>query len=591
MRDAIALETPFVLLDDARVDGAAARLFTRPVAMVEARSHDQVDMALGRLERAREDGLHVAGFISYEAGLALEDRLASLRRELEAGAPPLLWFGLFEDMDRIDADAVPAMLPDPASGWAGAPAPRVTESGYEKAFARAQSYISAGDIYQTNLTFGCDVKLSGHPLAIYARLRAGSLAGYGGVVWTGAHWLLSLSPELFFSLVDGRITARPMKGTAVRQDDPSADLAARKELQGDPKQRAENLMIVDLLRNDLSRVAAPGSVDVPSLFHVESYPTVHQMTSTVTADIAPGTSAIDLIRSIYPCGSITGAPKIRAMEIIDELEAAPRGPYTGSIGWIDPSGDTAFNVAIRTLVLEDGASSATLGLGSGIVADSRAGDEWRECLAKGAFVTEGQPRFDLVETMRFDPVAGIEQLERHLARMKASARALGFAFDRHAARNELQAATFRVKALSKVRLLLSRHGRFAIEVRSLPECPAEPVPVAIASRNADPLDFRLSHKTTARSVYDAAMVGRGTFETLLEDGDGFLTEGCFTSLFVEREGRLLTPPLSRGLLPGILRETLIEEGRAVEQDLVRNDLAGGFLIGNAVRGLLKARLA
>lgn len=590
MTDAIALETPFVLLDDARADGAAARLFTRPVAMVEARSHDQVEKALGRLDRAREDGLHVAGFIGYEAGLALEDRLEPLRRALEAGSPPLLWFGLFEEMERIDADAVPAMLPDPAGGWAGAPLPRVTESGYEKAFVQAQTYIASGDIYQTNLTFGCDVKLAGHPLAIYGRLRAGSLAGYGGVVWTGAHWLLSLSPELFFSLADGRITARPMKGTAIRQGDAAADSAAREELRSDPKQRAENLMIVDLLRNDLSRVAAPGSVAVPSLFHVESYPTVHQMTSTVTAEIAAGASPIDVIRTIYPCGSITGAPKIRAMEIIDELEAAPRGPYTGSIGWVDPSGDAAFNVAIRTLVLEEGASSATLGLGSGIVADSLVGDEWRECLAKGAFVAERQPRFDLVETMRFDPVAGIEELERHLARMKASARALGFAFDRHAARNELQAATFRVRALSKVRLLLSRQGRCAIEVRPLPECPAEPVPVAIAARNADPQDFRLRHKTTARSVYDEAIVGRGTFETLLEDGDGFLTEGCFTTLFVERDGRLLTPPLSRGLLPGILREVLIEEGRAVEQDLARGDLAGGFLIGNAVRGLLPARL-
>jgi para-aminobenzoate synthetase / 4-amino-4-deoxychorismate lyase len=589
--DAISIETPFVLLDDARVDGAAARLFTQPVGVIEAWSYDDINAALGRLEGARADGLHAAGFISYEAGLALEDRLAPLQRPHREESPPLLWFGLFEHVDRISADVVPALLPDPAGGWAGMPEPRVTQSGYEKAFEKAQAFIAAGDIYQTNLTFGCDVKLSGHPLAVYARLRAGSLAGYGGVVWTGAHWLLSLSPELFFSLAEGRITARPMKGTAVRQDDPKDDLAAREKLQSDPKQRAENLMIVDLLRNDLSRVAAPGSVDVPSLFHVESYPTVHQMTSTVTADIAPGTSEIDLIRTIFPCGSITGAPKIRAMEIIDELEQAPRGPYTGSIGWMDPSGDAAFNVAIRTLVLEDGANSATLGLGSGIVADSRAGDEWRECLAKGAFVTEGQPRFDLVETMRFDPVEGIEQLEKHLARMKASARELGFAFDRHAARNELQAATFRVKALSKVRLLLSARGRFAIEVRSVPECPSEPVTVAIVSRGADAQDFRLNHKTTARSIYDNAVVGRGTFESLLEDGEGFLTEGCFTNLFVERGGQLLTPPLSRGLLPGVLRQTLIEEGRAVEQDLTRDDLADGFLIGNAVRGLIKAQLA
>lgn len=591
MTDAISTATPFVLLDDARADGADARLFADPVATIEVRAHDRLDDALGQLEAARADGLHAAGFMTYEAGHALEDRLAPLRREPEDSAPPLLWFGLFERRERIAADRIPALLPDPSGGWAGEPEPRITQSGYERAFERAQGFIAAGDIYQTDLTFGCDVKLAGHPLAVYARLRSGSLAGYGGVVWTGAHWVLSLSPELFFSLADGRITARPMKGTAVRHADPDADGAARDALQSDPKQRAENLMIVDLLRNDLSRAAAPGTVAVPSLFHVESYPTVHQMTSTVTADIADGCSALDLVRAIYPCGSITGAPKIRAMEIIDELEGAPRGPYTGSIGWIDPEGDAAFNVAIRTLVLEDGATSATLGLGSGIVADSRAGDEWRECLAKGAFVTEGQPRFDLIETMRFDPVEGIEWLEKHLARMKASARALGFAFDRHAARNELQAATFRVSAPSRVRLLLSRHGRIAIEIRPAPDDPDAPVSVATAPRAADAQDFRLNHKTTARSVYNAAFVGGDTFETLLEDADGFLTEGCFTNLFVERDGRLLTPPRSRGLLPGILRETLIEEGRAVEGDLTRADLADGFLIGNAVRGLIKARLA
>ncbi|MEO1170281.1 MAG: aminodeoxychorismate synthase component I [Pseudomonadota bacterium] len=586
----ISSETPFVLLDDARPDGAAARLFANPVDTIEARSHDAVEAALDRLAKAQVDGLHAAGFLSYEAGFALEEKLAPLRRDPAADDPPLLWFGLFEDMERIPATEMLAHLPDPDGAWAGAPRPRITQNGYAKTFETAQRLIAAGDIYQTNLTFGCDVPLAGHPLAIYARLRAGSLAGYGGVVWTGAHWLLSLSPELFFSLADGEVTARPMKGTAVRHADPDADRAARDELVADLKQRAENLMIVDLLRNDLSRAAAAGSVAVPSLFHVESYPTVHQMTSTVTADLAHGSSALDLVRAIYPCGSITGAPKIRAMEIIDELEAAPRGPYTGSIGWLDPQGDAAFNVAIRTLVLEDGARSATLGLGSGIVADSDAGDEWRECLAKGAFVTEGQARFDLIETMRFDSVDGIAWLEKHLDRMKASARAFGFEFDRHAARNELQAATFRVDAPSKVRLLASRRGGLAIEIRPLPAAPAEPVPVAIAAREALAEDFRLNHKTTARSVYDAAFVA-DAFETLLEDDDGCLTEGCFTNLFVERDGALLTPPVSRGLLPGILRQTLIEDGRAIETDIRRSDLANGFLIGNAVRGLLKARLA
>lgn len=586
----ISTETPFALLEDARADGAAARLFAQPIDCIEARSHDAVEGALERLAQAHADGLHAAGFLSYESGLSLEGRLAPLRRTLGTEEPPLLWFGLFDRMERVAADAVPAMLPDPAGGWADAPVPRITQSSYEKAFEKAQKFIATGDIYQTNLTFGCDVKLAGHPLAVYARLRAASLAGYGGVIWTGAHWLLSLSPELFFSHADGRITARPMKGTAARQSDPKADREVREALHEDPKQQAENLMIVDLLRNDLSRVTATGTVSVPSLFHVESYPTVHQMSSTVTGDLAADHSVFDLIRAIYPCGSITGAPKIRAMEIIDFLEQAPRGPYTGSIGWIDLQGDAAFNVAIRTLVLEDGANSATLGLGSGIVADSRAGDEWRECLDKGAFVTRGQAPFDLIETMRCDPVEGIELLEAHLARMKASARSLGFAFDRHAVRNALQAAIFRVKTPSKIRLLLSKSGRLATEIRSLPETVDEPVSVSMVRREAIAEDFRLRHKTTARSLYDAVRTGQESFETLLEDRDGFLTEGCFTNLFVERDGQFLTPPLSRGLLPGILRESLIEDARAVEKDLTRNDLSDGFYVGNSVRGLIRARL-
>ncbi|MBC2779066.1 aminodeoxychorismate synthase component I [Parasphingopyxis sp. GrpM-11] len=579
------------MLDDARPGGAAARLFRAPVETIEVRDHAEVAAALDRVEQARGEGRHAAGFLSYEAGLALENRLAPLRRPLEQGAPPLLWFGLFEEMERIPADEVLGLLPDPAGGYAAAPVPRISQRAYESAFAKAQDFITAGDIYQTNLTFGCDVPVAGDPLAIYARLRAGSLAGYGGALWTGAHWLLSLSPELFFSLKHGTITARPMKGTAVRHADPEADRLASEELQSDPKQRAENLMICDLLRNDLSRVAADGSVQVPSLFHVESYPTVHQMTSTVTARLAEGMGAADILRAIYPCGSITGAPKIRAMEIIHALETDPRGPYTGSIGWLGPDGDAAFNVAIRTLVLEDGATMATLGLGSGIVADSRAGEEWRECLAKGAFVTEGQAEFDLIETMRFDPVDGVWELERHLERAKAAAVDLGFAFDRHAARNELQAATFRLTDAAKIRLLVSRRGRLAIEIRKLGEASEEAVPVAIVKRDAPASDFRLRYKTSARSIYEDALAEGGTWDVLLEDGEGYLSEGCFTNIFVERDGALLTPPLSRGLLDGILRQTLIAESKAVERDLTRADLEDGFFLGNAVRGMIPARLA
>jgi para-aminobenzoate synthetase/4-amino-4-deoxychorismate lyase len=348
-------------------------------------------------------------------------------------------------------------------------------------------------------------------------------------------------------------------------------------------------MIVDLLRNDLAHVATPGSVAVPDLFAVETYPTLLQMTSTVTAELAEGLAAADVLKALFPCGSITGAPKIRAMEIIAGLESRRRNAYTGAIGRIGPDGDAAFNVAIRTLVLREGESVARLGLGSGIVADSVPADEWRECAQKGEFVQTGRS-FDLIETMRFDPEEGMVELERHLARMKSSAEALDFAFDRHHARNELQAATFGLKAARKLRLRLSRTGAMAIETRSLAAAPSEPVAVAIVPLPVDAGDFRLRHKTSDRAFYDAARHAAGTFEILFRDPESFLTEGSFTSLFVERDGLLLTPPLSRGLLPGVLRAQLIEEGRAREAELRLEDLAGTFYIGNAVRGLIAARV-
>jgi para-aminobenzoate synthetase/4-amino-4-deoxychorismate lyase len=278
------------------------------------------------------------------------------------------------------------------------------------------------------------------------------------------------------------------------------------------------------------------------------------------------------------------------MEIISALEPSPRGVYTGSIGRVAPGGEAGFNVAIRSLVIEAGQSCARMGLGSGIVADSRAGDEWRECLAKGAFVADPEKRFDLIETMRFDPREGMPDLERHLARMKASADALGFPFDRHDARNELQAVTFRLPGVSRVRLMLSPSGAVAVEVRPLEPGPDAPVDVAIVSLPVSSDDFRLRHKTSDRSFYDEARRAAGTFEVVFSDDAGFLTEGSFTNLFVERDGILVTPPLARGLLPGVLRARLIEEGRAVEGDLVAADLAAGFLLGNALRGLIQARL-
>lgn len=584
---------PFILLDDARDEGAAApaRLYSNPVEIVEARTPEGLGAALDKLAKAEQRGLHAAGYMSYEAGLAMEARL--MERLPGGRACPLAWFGLFEDYALLEPDSVAAQLPDAKGAWLGEIRPGVTRREYDRAFAKVQDYIVAGDIYQANLTFRAHAAYAGHPLALYAAIRDRAKAGYGGMVFDGRNWILSFSPELFFAMKDGRITAKPMKGTAARVKDAAADLLVQAEMLNDPKQRAENLMIVDLLRNDLSRVAEQGSVKVPELFHVETYPTIHTMTSTVTAQVKDGLDAVDVLRQVYPCGSITGAPKIRAMEIIDELETDQRGIYCGSIGRIDVSGDAAFNVAIRTFFIDMDQETLSIGLGSGIVADSIGGDEWRECLAKGRFaaVNHGvdDTVVDLIETMAFDPELGIIRLEAHLERMKASAVALEFEFDRHAARNTIQAITFHQDQPAKVRLMLSRSGAIAIELQPMPEALTEPVKVELVLMSANAQDYRLHHKTSDRSVYAAPGLN-GAAHPIFHDPDGYLTEGAIWSIFVERDGKLLTPPLTRGVLPGILRGQLLASGDAVEADLQAGDLDSGLYIGNSLRGLVKATL-
>ncbi len=383
----------FALFDDARTGQAApARLYRDPVATIVAERLEDVQPALDRLAEARERGLHVAGFLSYEAGLALEDRLRPLavRRadRAEPGGPPLLWFGLFEGCRLIEPDALPGLLPSISRVTIDPLRPLIDEAAYRIAFEEVQEFIRAGDIYQANLTFPCELSFSGDPMALYAALRPRAAAGYGGVIRTGWHGILSFSPELFFTDVRGQLTARPMKGTAPRDPDPARDASLVRWLESDAKQRAENLMIVDLLRNDLSRVSRAGTVTVPELFRVETFPTVHQMVSTVRARILPGLSPVDVLRILFPCGSITGAPKVRAMEVIDRVEPFARGVYTGAMGWIDAEGDAAFNVAIRTICVEEGSGRGRVGLGSGIVADSDAASEWAECLAKGRFLSK-----------------------------------------------------------------------------------------------------------------------------------------------------------------------------------------------------------
>jgi para-aminobenzoate synthetase/4-amino-4-deoxychorismate lyase len=556
-------------------------LYTNPVEVLTAHDGDALSALLASLRQARQDGLHTAGFFGYEAGAHLLPGLTPAPSGL------LAWFGLFKDFSTISADAVASVLPDPAGIWLSELRPAISRADYSRAFTTVQEYIRAGDIYQANLTFPLTADYAGDPLALYAALRARARAGYGGVIWTGQTHYLSFSPELFFALKDQRITTKPMKGTAQRRIDPAADAQAAEHLRTDPKQRAENLMIVDLLRNDLSRVCAAGSVKVPELFHIESYPTVHQMTSTVTGLLHDGADAVDVIQALFPCGSITGAPKIRAMQVVEEVEAAPRGIYCGSIGRIDDNGDAAFNVAIRTFTVCAETQSLSLGLGSGVVADSMEADEWAECLAKGDFAKIENHDFDLIETMRFEPAAGILRLEHHLDRMASSAVAFGFECDRHQLRDHLHESIFNLDRLSKIRLMVSRHGAQAVEIRPLED--VTEWRVGVVPLPVDAGDFRLRHKMSDRTFYDDARRGRPDCDEVVFVGtDGLLTEGSITALFVERDGKLLTPRLETGLLPSILRRELIESGKALEADLRIDDLSDGFWVGNSLRGLIRA---
>lgn len=588
---------PFILLDDARSEAASdARLYEEPLEIVVARRPEEVESALRRIAQTPGDW---AGYLAYEAGLVLEPRLAPLAQERTGSTGPLVWFARFGKVASMTGAEVERWLAGNVTG-AGRLGPMgaaISCGGYARAFDLVQEAIRAGDIYQANLTFPLAGTWSGDPLAIYADVRGDARAGYGAVIWDGAHWQLSFSPELFFELAQCEARVRPMKGTAPRGGTAEEDARFKADLRASVKDRAENLMIVDLMRNDLSRVSAPGSVKVEAPFAIETYPTVHQMVTTVRARLAAGEDVRSLLRAIFPCGSITGAPKIRAMEIIHRAERDARGLYCGSIGRIDPSGDAAFNVAIRTVRLScdtPGSSGgrAVMGVGSAVVADSAMIGEWRECVVKGNFLRLSAGHADLIETMAFDPATGIELLELHLERMKESARALGFSFDRHALRNAIHALCFDLDAPSKVRLVVSKGGAHALEAGAMPAtlesltCAVLPLPVSEG-------DWRLRHKTTDRAFYEAGLAAArqaGAGEALFVRDDGLLTEGTFTNLFVERDGMLLTPPAGLGLLPGVLRRSLIDAGRAIEADLTLDDLADGFLVGNALRGLIPARL-
>lgn len=466
---------------------------------------------------------------------------------------------------------------------------------YLKRFDEVQKNIRSGDIYQLNLTFKAKFNLEGSPLALYRDLRLKQRVAYAGIVDTGDITILSASPELFIDQHDRMIETRPMKGTAPRAGTPEGESEMRHTLSTDIKSRAENLMIVDLMRNDLGRIADLGSVNVTDLFTVETFKTLHQMTSGVRAHLKDGVGIVDILKAIFPPGSITGAPKIRAMELIRELETEARGVYCGAIGRFSPDGSAQFNVAIRTAVI-DRKGAGEMGIGSGIVADSDGPKEYAECLLKMKFLTDPVRRFELIETMLYVPGDGVWLRGYHLARLAASAAYFGFVYDAVKVRDVIDAAiaTHADKRL-RVRLLLDEDGGVSATATPQPETPADAVMrYVISDTRISSTDLFLYHKTTRRELYDREWKHYsetlGADEVIYLNENGELAEGSRTTIFLERDGHLLTPRLAAGLLPGTLRAALIDDGRAVEARLTIEDVNAAKVIylGNSVRGLVRA---
>ena len=520
--------------------------------------------------------------LDYELGYLLEPKSAPPGWQPDGRALARFW--RFAERNSLTPDEAQSCLHvfREQSAGVGDLRPGINEDTYIKAVNRIKSLILDGDCYQVNFTFPLEFDWFGPPLALYARLREQQPVRYGGFVGDARQGLVSLSPELFVERRADRLVTRPMKGTAPRSAPPD-------QLRHSAKDCAENLMIVDLLRNDLGRVADPGSVVVDRLFDIEAYPTLWQMVSEVSANVG-GRSFGEILRALFPCGSITGAPKIRAMQIAAELESRERGIYTGALGWLAPDGDFRLNVAIRTLDLgTDG--HGRLGLGSGIVADSQPAAEWQECLLKSRFLRDCDPGLKLIETLRRD--GGVYPMwAGHLSRLKRSAAYFGFPLDEPLLLSELGRQPSR--GTWRVRVTLDKAGAIDVEAVAFDSAPPGLRLAAMAEQAIDSRDVLRRHKTTVRPLYDAALrslpADSPVFDLVFLNERGELAEGARSTIFVERDDVLLTPPLASGALPGVLRAHLLATGKAREAVLWPDDLAGGFWLGNALRGLVRVEL-
>lgn len=614
----------FVLLETTKVtdDEHLSYLFTDPVTYLRLTEKASVEDFLQEAQAWVDQGYYLAGWLAYEMGYLLE---ASFGKRINLPDKFLLAeLGVFKkpfiyDHERKE-DNDDFLHANSTKGQSAPPEEvgefslrnlhlNLTKEQYFKAIDSIKKYIVAGDTYQVNYTLKLLFDFSGSPIELYNRLRSNQSVPYGAYIQKDFRRVMSFSPELFFRRKNGVCTVRPMKGTVKRGRTVAEDKKNILFLQNDSKNRSENVMIVDLLRNDLGRLAKHGTVHVSSLFDVEQYETLFQMTSTISGTLPGSVGLFDLFKALFPCGSVTGAPKIRTMEIIEELEKEARGVYTGAIGFIAPGGDALFNVPIRTVVLENG--KGQMGIGSGIVHDSDPLKEWQECQLKADFLTRPSAEFDLIETLLWQPDSGYWLFEEHLDRIADSADYFYYPFDRQEVRDALMSEAGGFSGPSgygecwRVRLLLSADGDFAVSSN----CCDEPSfalnpdnkehPLVIFSENktdsGNPFYF---HKTTLRQLYNSERekaVAKGFYEVLFSNERGEVTEGAISTVFIRKDNVFYTPTLTCGLLPGIFRSHFLSGSAGVqvqEKILFPEDLfqADALYVANSVRGIVQVDL-
>ena len=625
----LADQDNFVFLETSKTDSENhySYLFTRSIDQLVLRNHGKIEDFFSRAESYLEQGYYLAGWAAYELGHSLEPSLEPIRNQ--SGSQILCQFGVFPppiifDHKKGEFNSHLACLAKNSSSNKAAPiftigniCPNQSQEEYLDKIQRVKRYIKEGDTYQVNYTMKLLFDFHGSPTLLYETLRRSQSVAYGALLKFGETFTLSFSPELFLRKKGTQCTVRPMKGTAARGRTLEEDQALADRFQRDDKNRSENVMIVDLLRNDLGRLATTGSVDTVSLFNIETYRTLHQMTSTINATIEKSVGLQQLFKAMFPCGSVTGAPKIRTMEIIHELEREPRGVYTGAIGFISPQRDMVFNVPIRTITLQG--NRGEMGIGSGIIDDSDPENEWQECLLKGRFLTERVPDFQLIETILWTRESGFWLSERHLKRVADSAQYFQFPPNTEKIKTHLSQLSERFSSLKtpqppdkpgiKVRLLIHKNGR--IETTITPcTLPANSQFPPENGENESPLRVKLSltktnqnspylyHKTTLRELYNEereSALREGFGEVIFQNEKDEITEGSISTIFIKKRGMYFTPPISSGLLPGTFREHLLANfpDQIKEKTLFVEDLhdADTIYLANSVRGLVKHILA